>query len=89
MVNLNLEGYKKGDKMSEVIEILSKALEINSSSLDENSNMENVEQWDSLAYFRVVSALEEKFNVEFDEDEVMKLTGVKEITEVLKSKGVL
>ena len=44
--------------------------------------------WDSLSHMDLISALENKFQLEFDEDQMVSLLDYGSIIRVLKSQGV-
>ena len=44
--------------------------------------------WDSLSHMDLVSALEDKFQVELDEDQMVSLLDYQSILRVLKSHGL-
>lgn len=49
---------------------------------------EDVAGWDSLGHLRLVAALQEEFQVEFEVDEVMQMEDVSRIIEVLQGRGI-
>ncbi len=49
---------------------------------------DEVKHWDSLGHVRLVSALEERFSVKFEDDEIMEMDSVKKIIEILNKRGV-
>ena len=73
------------DKMKETV---AEALEVDKSQITDESSMGNIENWDSLSHIRIITNLEEKFDVKFDENDIMRMTSIAEIKKVLKEKGV-
>lgn len=53
--------------------LLSLLLTVPRDQLGRDSSRESVVQWDSLKHMHLVLALEEEFNIEFDDDEVSDL----------------
>ncbi len=49
---------------------------------------DEVKHWDSLGHIKLVSALEERFSVKFEDDEIMEMDNVKKIIEILNKRGV-
>ncbi len=47
---------------------------------------DEVKHWDSLGHVRLVSALEERFSVKFQDDEIMEMDSVKKIIEILNKR---
>jgi acyl carrier protein len=44
----------------DLFEIISKALEVD--SIDENSSMDNLDEWDSLGHLSILSAIDQKLD---------------------------
>ena len=42
-----------------------------------NSSMKNIEKWDSLNHIGLISAIEEKFDLQFNDEEIVKMTNYK------------
>jgi acyl carrier protein len=47
-----------------------------------------VPEWDSASHMVIVLAIEEKFGVEFESDDIVALTSVRAIYDALQGKGV-
>lgn len=47
-----------------------------------------VPEWDSASHMVIILALEERFGLEFDSDEIVTLTSVEHIVNALKAKQV-
>ena len=52
---------------NKIKKVMSTVFEIDSSELNHNSSPDSIENWDSLRHMNLVVALEEEFNVEFDD----------------------
>ncbi len=48
---------------------------------------DDVPAWDSLGHMRLVTALQEKFGVELEIDEIMEMDSGRKIFEILQNKG--
>lgn len=68
--------------------IIGETFGVDPSSINESSNMENTNHWDSLKHIELMMSLEEAFGVTFAADEIVTMTNVKKITEVLIAKGI-
>lgn len=67
-----------------ICEVVSDALELSDASvLSQETTMEDVSEWDSLAFIKVVMKLESAFNVKIDLTEAMNLTSIRAIDEFL------
>jgi acyl carrier protein len=49
---------------------------------------EEVKKWDSLGHMTLVAALEERFGLQFEVDEIMEMATVAAILSILEAKGV-
>lgn len=54
--------------------------------IKENTNADDIEQWDSLTHMQLINEVEQHFNVSFSLDEVMQLNGVGNLVQLIKSK---
>ena len=68
---------------AKVIEIIGEQLGISTSELDEDTVLADLGA-DSLDLFQILSALEEEFEIEFDNDEAEKLKTVGDAIEYIK-----
>ena len=67
-----------------IFSIIEKALEIESGSINIDSSNLNVENWDSLGHFAILSALDNQFdNISEKRPEIAKATSVKKILAIL------
>ena len=74
--------------MKKLNSILSRVLEINEYSINDETSPENVDKWDSFNGLVLVSELEKEFNVKFTMEEVISVKCVRDIKEALKKHGV-
>jgi len=49
--------------------LLSVLLEVDEEKIDENTSSETIAEWDSLKQMNIIVAIEEEFNMQFDEEE--------------------
>ena len=68
---------------SKVMEIIAEQLGISASELEEDTILADLGA-DSLDLFQIISALEEEFEIEFDNDEAEKLKTVGDAIEYIK-----
>lgn len=73
----------------ELIQLFAEVLEIDSAELNDESSPDNVKQWDSLSAMKLVSAIEEKFNVRLSTKEIMKMSTIGRARKTLQSKKVM
>lgn len=62
-----------------VLDIVSKIMNVPIESVSIDTNSRSVDSWDSLKQMTLVLALEEEFDLEFDDDQILKLNSVKAI----------
>ena len=63
--------------------VLSEVMDVPLDSITEDSTPENIENWDSLQHMNLVLALEEEFDVQFNDEQVMEMDRVRRMIEIL------
>lgn len=71
-----------------LIELFADELMVDAADLNDETNPDNTEQWDSLAAMRLVAAIEETFDVTLSTAEIMKMRSIGIVRKVLAEKGV-
>jgi acyl carrier protein len=66
--------------------IMADVLMIDASLIADNTSMENLQQWDSLAQMDIIAAIEEEFGVTFEIEEFQIMTSFPDIIETLTGK---
>ena len=66
--------------------IMADVLMVDASLIADNTSMENLHQWDSLAQMDIIAALEEEFGVTFEIEEFQVMTSFPDIIETLTGK---
>jgi len=64
--------------------IMAETFKLDENAINEETKMSKVESWDSLSHLQLIAALEEAFGMEIDMDDMLAMTGYKEILEILK-----
>jgi acyl carrier protein len=67
-----------------VIEIVAEALEVSPDRLTSSSRSEDIAEWDSLAHLRVCMAIEERFCVTIDMEQIPKLDSIPRLFDFLQ-----
>lgn len=67
-----------------VIGIVSRIMQVRTEHLDEHSSPDTIQQWDSLKHMSLLLALEEEFDVHFDDEELLEMMSVRAIMDVLQ-----
>ena len=66
--------------------VISAVFEIPADKIGEESSPDNIESWDSLKHMNIVVALEEEFNIQFTDDEIIELINMKLIMAIITHK---
>lgn len=62
-----------------IIALVEEALNVPAGTVTEDTMMEDVEQWDSLAHVMIIGELEEKLGISIPLEEAVDLTGMREL----------
>lgn len=66
--------------------ILTEFLELDDQEFNEMISADNVENWDSLKQMNIIVALEEEFEILFDEDEAIISNSYQDLKKLIESK---
>jgi len=69
-------------------DIISKVFSVQISEINDESNPETIESWDSFNGLILVDELESSFNIKFSVSEIIDVKNVKDIKRHLNSHGV-
>lgn len=64
-----------------IITLIEKTLNLSEGSLDENTRIEEVEGWDSLAHVLIIGEIESELGISIPLDEAIEITSVGELFE--------
>jgi acyl carrier protein len=67
-------------------EIMAAVFEMNAADIEDSADSTTIPNWDSLNQMNLIVALEDEFNVRFEDDEIVELTSFESIENYLKSK---
>ena len=79
-------GNTKLDLLERVLRIVSQVMEVPVELLNGESSPDTVENWDSLRHMNLILALEEEFNINFSDEEIVEMLSVGIIVEIFKEK---
>jgi acyl carrier protein len=68
-------------------QIVGNVLRVDPATLNEDSNAQNTERWDSLRHIEVIFAVKSAFHVRFTMPEIASLRKLGDIRQLLISKG--
>lgn len=74
--------------LDNVIDIVSKVLEVESDAVSVSSGLGKTPKWDSMNHTKLVLELEDSFDVDFDFKELDKIITVEAIVSSLRDKGI-
>jgi len=69
-------------------QVLSRVFSVSLDMITDNASPDTIENWDSVRHMNLVLALEEEFDFEFTDDQVVEILSYKLIKIVLKEHGV-
>lgn len=64
-----------------IIQIVAEILNMDAAMLNENTKIEEVEKWDSLAHVMIIEAIENKLGKSIPIDKAMDIASMKELIE--------
>lgn len=74
------------DIRAKCIDIFCNVMEVPAGVINEDTNPENLEEWDSLAHVQLIAALEETFGIEIDPEEGIDLENFKMILNFIRNR---
>lgn len=66
--------------------IMSAVFDIDKDTIGDDASTTNLENWDSINHMNLVLAIEEEFNIVFDDEEIVQITSLKSIESTLGKK---
>lgn len=71
-----------------LVALFADELEVDQSTLNDDSSPDTVENWDSLAAMRLVAAIESEFDLRLSTKEIMKMRSIGIARAVLREKNI-
>ena len=71
-------------KKDKTISVIAEVLQTNISNINEKSDYNNTNGWDSLATTNIIVALEEEFDIDIELDDAEKFISVENILKILE-----
>jgi acyl carrier protein len=65
------------NQKAKILEVMSSVFEVELSTLNEDSSIDSIENWDSIRHLNLILALEEEFNITIPDEEVGDLVNYK------------
>lgn len=70
---------------SKIKELVAVIFETKIDNINEESSPDTIENWDSLGHMNLVIALEEEFDLNFDDDQIVGMLKLKDIIAIVKT----
>jgi acyl carrier protein len=70
---------------NKIKKVMSDVFNVDVGSINNDSSPDNIENWDSLKHMNLIVALEEHFDIEFDDDDIENLLNFQLINLTIKS----
>ena len=67
--------------------VASDVLDVPAERINARASTDSIESWDSLRHLNLILALEQEFDVQFEPEEMERMTSVGQIVELLEAKG--
>ncbi len=68
--------------------LVAEILRVPANEIADDLDMEATSTWDSLSHMELIAAIEDEFHVELSMDDIIAMTSVAKIKDVLTSKSV-
>lgn len=75
--------------LEKVIEIVASVCEVEKTDVTNESMIGDFPGWDSMGHLKILSAVEEAFDITFEGDEMMEMEDVNDIVMAIERKVVL
>lgn len=72
---------------TKILSIIAETMGVPAENLTGDSSPDTVPTWDSTNHMRMVLALEEAFDIEFDEDQIIEMVTVEQILTATRAKA--
>lgn len=70
-----------------ILKVMSSVFDVELTSLNEESSIDNIENWDSIRHLNLILALEEEFNLSIPDEEVGNLVNFKLIELIVNEQS--
>ena len=71
------------DKLKKLLAVM---LGVDEGQIDENASVETINGWDSLKQMNIIVAIEEEFDIQFNEEESILSNSYQTLLELIKKK---
>ncbi len=68
--------------------IVSKVFGVDVSKINDDTNPENLEEWDSFNFYVLLDEIENEFNIKFDLDETLEIKKIGDFKKMFEKHGI-
>ena len=68
--------------------IVSKVFGVDVSKINDDTNPDNLEEWDSFNFYVLLDEIENEFNVKFDLDETLEIKKIGDFKKIFEKHGI-
>lgn len=69
--------------MERIKKIIAETFRIKESEIRPETNMKDIDSWDSLTHMELIASLEDEYGIELTADEIMEMTDVGKIEKII------
>jgi acyl carrier protein len=75
--------------MSEKLyQIVSKVFGVDKNKINDDTNPENLEEWDSFNFYVLLDEIENEFNMKFDLEETLEIRKIGDFKKIFQKNGI-
>lgn len=68
-----------------IIKIISEVLGVSEAKITNETGIDDISEWDSIKHMQIIIALEEEYDIEFTEEELVDTNNVKKLCDYILS----
>jgi acyl carrier protein len=84
-----MAAVRKAWTLADLTQLLADILAVPASALTDGVNLADIPTWNSLVHIELVVRLEETFLIELTQDDIVELTSIGAIRDVLRRRGAM
>lgn len=72
--------------IDELIDLISEIIDVPKDEINENTGPKSNPEWDSLAHLCIVAAVEEKYKIKIEMNDIILVSNIKDLAKLIKKK---
>ncbi|MDO5970708.1 acyl carrier protein [Flavivirga aquimarina] len=72
----------------QLYKVIAKALDISTEIITDQLEYQSIVEWDSMSHLILVEALETAYNIEIETEDILEMSTVAKLKDVLKKKNI-